>query len=201
MRCKTMFRTAIAGTLAIVLCGTLFVSRAAAQCGPLGASNTEAIEPELGLPQLMGVSFAEAGSNADHIVGFWKAKFVAEGNSPGPPDGTVIDSPFVQWHDDGTEIMNSTRAPDTQSFCMGIWHRTGKSTYQLNHFALSFDSNENFVGPAQIREDVTLDKKGDQYTGTFTIDQYDPAGNVLAHVAGQVTATRITVNTTINQVL
>jgi hypothetical protein len=201
MKRKAMFRTAITGTLAIVLCGVLFVSRAAAQCGPLGASNTEAIEPEFGLPQLMDVSFAEPGSAGDHIVGFWKAKFVAEGNSGGPPDGTVIDSPFVQWHDDGTEIMNSTRVPQTGSFCMGIWHRTGRLSYELNHFALSWDTNNNFVGPAQIRENVILDKKGDAYSGTFTIDQYDPSGNQLAEVKGNVTATRITVNTTINQVL
>src|SRR5579872_217129 len=95
MKRKTMSRTAIAATLAVMLYGMLFVSRAAAQCGPLGASNTQAIEPEVGLPHLMRVSFAEAGGSGDHIVGFWKAKFVAEGNSGGPPDGTVIDSPFV----------------------------------------------------------------------------------------------------------
>jgi hypothetical protein len=151
--------------------------------------------------QFVNASFAEKGSEADHIVGFWKAKFTAEGNSGGPPDGTVIDSPFVQWHSDGTEIMNSTRIPATSSFCLGIWHKTGKLTYELNHFALSFDTSNNFVGPAQIREQITLDKKGNTYSGTFTIDQYNPAGTLLAEVKGNLTATRVTVDTTINQVL
>jgi hypothetical protein len=98
-------------------------------------------------------------------------------------------------------MMNSTRAPVTQSFCMGVWQKTGKSSYELNHFALGFDTSNNFVGPVQIQEDVTLDKKADEYTGTFKTVQYDPSGNVLAEVVGNITATRITVNTTIQQVL
>jgi hypothetical protein len=36
------------------------------------------------------------------------------------------------------------------------------------------------------------DRSGNSYAGTFTIDQFDVDGNVLAHIAGQVTATRIT---------
>ena len=148
----------------------------------------------------MPASFAERGRQNDQIVGFWRAKFISEGSS-GIPDGALVDNPFVEWHSDGTEIMNSTRAPVTQSFCMGVWHKTGKSSYELNHFALGFDTSNNFVGPVQIHEDVTLDKKADQYTGTFKIDQFDPSGNLLAEVVGKITAIRITVNTTIQQVL
>ena len=84
---------------------------------------------------------------------------------------------------------------------MGVWQKTGPSSYQLNHFALSFDTSNNFVGPAQIHENVTLDKKADQYTGTFTVDQYDTTGNLLAHVVGDITATRITVDTPVSAVL
>jgi hypothetical protein len=166
------------------------------------SSNLESLQPQVlnGQALFMPASFAEPGSENDQIVGFWRAKFISEG-SMGIPDGTVVDNPFVEWHDDGTEIMNSTKPPVTQSFCMGVWHKTGRLSYELNHFALSFDTSNNFVGPAQIHEDVTLDKKADQYTGTFKIDQYDPSGNVLAEIVGQVTATRITVDTTVQQVL
>ena len=196
------FRTAIIAVFATVLLGTSSVSKASAQCGSVLSSNLESIQPQLlgGAPQFMPASFAEPGSENDQIVGFWRAKFISEGSS-GIPDGTLIDNPFVEWHGDGTEIMNSTRAPVTQSFCMGVWHKTGKSSYELNHFALSFDTSNNFVGPAQIQEDVSLDKKADQYTGTFKIDQYDPSGNLLAEVVGNITAIRITVNTTVQQVL
>ena len=43
------------------------------------------------------------------IVGFWKVKFVAEGNA-GIPDGAVLDNGFQQWHSDGTEITNSSKS-------------------------------------------------------------------------------------------
>jgi hypothetical protein len=198
---RTMFRAAIAATFAILV-GMCFVSKASAQCASVLSSNVESIQPQLleGQPQFMPASFLELGSQNDGIVGFWKVKFIAEGNA-GIPDGTVLDNAFVQWHSDGTEMMNSSRAPVTQSFCMGVWQKTGKSSYELNHFALTFDTSNNFVGPAQVQEDVTLDKKADQYTGTFKTDFYDPSGNVIVEVVGNITAIRITVNTTIQQVL
>ena len=199
---RTMFKAAIAATFAFVLVGMCLVSKASAQCASVLSSNVESIQPQLleGQPQFMPASFLELGSQNDGIVGFWKVKFIAEGNA-GIPDGTVLDNAFVQWHSDGTEMMNSSRAPVTQSFCMGVWQKTGPSNYQLNHFALTFDTSNNFVGPAQVREDVTLDKKADQYTGTFKTDQYDPSGNVIIEVVGNITATRITVNTAIGDVL
>jgi len=125
-------------------------------------------------------------------VGLWKFQFVAEGNS-GIPDGTVIDQGFATWHRDGTEIMKSGRPPITGSFCMGVWKQTTRGTFKLNHFALSWDTNgTTFVGPANLREEVVLDESEDSYTGTFTIDQFGPDGTtVLAHITGQVTATRI----------
>ena len=134
------------------------------------------------------------------IVGFWKVKFVAEGNA-GIPDGALIDNGFAQWHSDGTEIMNSSKAPVTSSFCLGVFQKSGPSSYQLNHFALGFDASSNFIGPVQIQESVTVNRKADQYAGTFTIDQFDPMGNPLGHVAGNVTATRVTVDTPVGDVL
>ena len=97
--------------------------------------------------------------------------------------------------------MNSSRPPATSNFCLGVWRRTGRSTYRLNHFALSSDLSGKLIGPARIREVVNLDQTRDRYEGTFTIDQYDVSGNLLAHIAGQVIATRITVDTPVEDVL
>jgi hypothetical protein len=202
---RTMFKMAITATLAMVLLGMGFVSRANAQCGGSewlkhGGIQLQSFEEQLqvGTGSFLLVSSHQGSNNG--IIGFWKVKFIAEGNA-GIPDGTVFDNAFAQWHSDGTEIMNSSRAPVMQNFCMGVWQKTGNFSYELNHFALTFDTSNNFVGPVQIHEDVTLDKKADQYTGTFKTDQYDPSGNVLAEVVGQITAIRITVDTTIQQVL
>jgi len=199
---SNFLRTSIIAVFAAVLMGASLASRASAGCASILSTNLESLQPQLldGQSLFMPASFAEPGSEADKIVGFWRAKFISQG-STGIPDGTLIDNPFVEWHGDGTELMNSTRVPQTGSYCMGVWHKTGNLSYELNHFGLSFDTSNNFVGPAQIHEDVTLNKKADQYTGTFKIDQYDPSGNVLVELLGQVTGDRITVDTTIQQVL
>jgi hypothetical protein len=113
------------------------------------------------------------------------------------PDGTVIDSAYAQWHSDGTEIMNSSRPPSTGSFCLGVWKKTGPSTYRLNHIGLSWNPDGAPLGPASIREEVTLDRSGNRYAGTLSITQYDLSGiNVLAPtpIVGVIKAYRIEPN-------
>ena len=151
---------------------------------------------------------SEGSANPAGIVGLWQFTFVAKGNDPpGPPDGATVDAGYVTWHSDGTELMNSGRAPTTGDFCMGVWKQVGRSTFKLNHFALAWawdpvtpatgpgTGGADFVGPANIREEVTLDRSGNSYQGTFTLVQYAADGKtVLATVTGTITATRITVD-------
>jgi len=161
-------------------------------------------EGKSGQPSLVLISSqdkhnSENDSDNAAIVGLWKFSFTATNPPLGP-----FDAGYVQWHRIGTELMNSGRAPTTGSFCMGVWKRIGHSTYKLNHVALSwaFDANPgtgpgtggaDFVGPANIREEVTVDHSGNSYQGTFTLVQYEPDGTtVIATIIGTVTATRIT---------
>ena len=198
---KTMFG-AVTMTIGVVLLGTAFATRVSAQCGYLEGSTAPAsfelaTSSGRGQARSMPASLPSApdrSSDGDGIVGFWKVAFVAQGN-PGIPDGAVIDFGFAQWHGDGTEILNSSRPPATGNFCLGVWKNSGHSRYKLNHFGLSSDLSGNMIGPANIREEVTLGRDGNTYAGTFTIDQLDLSGNVLAHIAGKVKATRITVDT------
>lgn len=136
-----------------------------------------------------------ASEQSAGIVGLWNVKFVSVG-TPGIPDGTVIDQAYVTWHSDGTEIMNSGRPAISSNFCMGVWKQIGRRGFKLNHFAKAWDmvTGTTFVGPANIKEQVVLDRDEDSYHGTFTIDQFDTNGNVLAHINGTVTGTRITVD-------
>jgi hypothetical protein len=137
-------------------------------------------------PRLVLVSdrSGQDGDNAS-IVGLWKIKFLLS-------DGSVFDDGYATWHSDGTELMNSGRPPMTGSFCMGAWKQNSDGTYKLNHFALSWDSTgSTFVGPANIRESITVDPSGNSYKGGFTLNQYDTNGNLLAHFAGRVIGLRI----------
>lgn len=127
------------------------------------------------------------------ITGLYRFTFTAKGDQ-GISDGTVLDQGFATWHADGTEIMNSGRAPLTQSFCMGAWTRTGPQTYRLNHWALSWDpTGKTFIGPTNIRENIVLDAHGNTYSGAFVLKQYAPDGKTLqGQVQGLVNASRVT---------
>jgi hypothetical protein len=124
---RIMFKTAITAALAMVLIGMGFVSRANAQCAGSDSFKVGGIQQQSweGAPLIGTASFLPVASHTGGdagIKGFWKVKFLSEGNA-GIPDGTVLDNGFAQWHSDGTEVMNSSRAPVTQSFCMGCGRR------------------------------------------------------------------------------
>ena len=191
----------------LVVIGTILTAAANAECGDLqrykpGASLLPQAWQEQGMGQFGPASLLQVSDSTDPIVGFWQVTLTAKGNlPPGPPDGVVLDKGFSQWHSDGTEILNSSRAPVTQSFCLGVWKKLASGKYKLNHFPISWDPNSNLVGVANLREEVALSLDGKSFAGTFTLDQYDSAGNKLVHLVGTVNGTRITVDTPASSVL
>src|SRR5467141_4860361 len=196
---RTLLKSA-AATLGLLVCATVFIQTARADCGSYTSTGQKLMPALAQRPLLKPAAYrlaalavaARDDDNDAAIVGMWKVQFVSEGTN-GIPDGTMIDSAYAQWHSDGTEIMNSGRPPITSSFCMGVWKKTGPSSYKLNHFGLSWDpTGKTLVGPANIREEVALDNSENSYSGTFTIDQYDTEGHLLAHISGLVSAQRIT---------
>jgi hypothetical protein len=195
-------------TLSAGIFVTMFVSRANAGCGDLRnwQGPFEFVQQSAdvdSLPQSVeAVNSSEHGWMGASIVGMWKVQFVSKGNSthnPPIPDGAVVDFGYSQWHRDGTEILNSGgRAPATENFCLGVWGQTGFLTFELNHFALSYDATSGALNAnVNIREQVTLSPSGNSYTGTFTIDVFDPKGNHVDHIAGNVTGQRLTVDSTL----
>src|ERR1700737_275460 len=211
---KTMLKKMIT-IVGLVLVGTILTATASAEClSYLPKHNAGAVVS----PQSWsGATFrpasllmiSEHDSDDCSIVGFWKVAFTSKGNEPNIPDGAPIDSGYVQWHSDGTEIMNSGRPPQNGDICLGVWEKTGRSKYKLNHFAngnVIDPTNPTAIGPpggpTQIVEDIILSRDGNRYAGRFTLDAYD-TNNVLlpgGHIVGIVTATRITVHTPVTSV-
>jgi len=188
-----------------ITCACLLAATAHAACGDSNTPGAKLHRQSWGGSPSDRLLLVDSG---DPIVGMWHVTFTAEGNNPGPPDGTPIDNALVTWHSDGTELMNSVRPPQDGNFCMGIWNKSGKSTYKLNHFAWFANDTTNAPsgignpqGPARFFEEVTLSPDGNHYTGTFTLDAYDTSGNPVAHITGTIAATRITVNTTVGDLL
>jgi hypothetical protein len=61
---------------------------------------------------------------------------------------------------------------------------------------LSYDGTSGLLtGKVLIAEGVTLSPGGTKYSGTFTITAFDTNGNQVDQVAGQISANRITVDT------
>lgn len=184
------FKAAIAMTCVIAF-STALAPRANAGCASIEGLRPAAYSAGPNSPFVL----ASYNESLNPIVGLWQVTFISKG-SVGIPDGTQVDAGYATWHSDGTELMNSGKAPVTSSFCMGVWTQTSRYTYVLNHFALSWDPTGTvFVGPANIKENITLDYSGTAFSGTFTITQFDTHSNTLATVTGTITGTRITVDT------
>ncbi len=134
------------------------------------------------------------------IVGMWRFQLLA-------PNGAVVDDGYAQWHSDGTEIQNSgVHAPITSNFCLGVWKQIGPRTYQLNHFPLGWEATgQSPANAIQLTETVRL-TDDNHLTGTFTLkvyvwtrtDSLDVSpGTPVATVTGTLTATRVTINSTV----
>ena len=200
---KTISKMFRAG-LGFVLMGAFLTAMAAAQCGtPTAKLHKQAWR--VGDPTAL---LTQAADTVEPIVGMWHVMFTAEGNSEGPPDGTPIDNAIIVWHGDGTEIMNSGRPPQDGDFCMGVWKKVAPNKYRVNHFAWGGNDTTNAptgignpTGPTRIIEAVTLSADGNSFSGTFSLRATDPAGKTTAFIIGTITAIRITMQTTIPELL
>jgi hypothetical protein len=204
-------RRAVTTTLSAAVVGMLFVSVASA------CDMAQQPGAPFAIAQLMRDSsnplelFSAAGLARDlsraatakspSIVGMWSFQFLSQGNTtrnPSIPDGTQLNFGYTQLHSDGTEILNAgARSPAQENFCLGVWQQTGNTTYQVNHFALNYDAaTGTLLGRIIVIETITVSPGGTALSGTFVETVFDTKGNQTDHLTGQVTAQRITVDTT-----
>jgi hypothetical protein len=202
---------AVTAMLSAAIIALLLVPAASA-CGPNSTPTQEPLALQL-LPDAQNplasatseglardLSSAASAASAS-IVGMWSFQFISEGNTtrnPSIADGTQLNFGYNQFHSDGTEILNSgARSPAQENFCLGVWQKTGRSTYQLNHFALNYNATTGaLIGRIIVVETVTVSPGGTAFSGTFVETVFDTNGNKTDHLTGQVTAQRITVDTT-----
>ena len=200
---KTISQMFRAG-LGFILIGAFLTAMAAAQCGtPTAKLHKQAWRA--GDPTAL---LTQVSDTVEPIVGMWHVMFTAEGNGQGPPDGTPIDNAMIVWHGDGTEIMNSGRPPQDGDFCMGIWQKVGRNKYKVNHFAWAGNDTTNApsgignpVGPTRIIEAVTVSADGNSLSGRFSLRATDTTGKTTAFILGTITGTRVTMQTTIRELL
>lgn len=204
---KLNYRCAIRVFTALAF-GSWIASTAFAGCGDLASLQppfqfvqSASVAPQT-RTQTASSGFENPLTTVANPIGMWNIQFISQGNgshTPPIPDGALVDFGYNLWHSDGTEMLNSgAHAPATQNFCMGVWVRTGMFTYQVNHFALSYNSSTGaLANKVNIREQITLDPSGNELSGTFTINIFDSTGTQqVDHIVGNITATRVTVDQT-----
>jgi hypothetical protein len=126
------------------------------------------------------------------IVGLWHVVLLN-------PDGvTNFDEGYDLWHSDGTEEFNDNAAPQPPngagSVCFGVYKKTGFRTYKLRHPFWIIDGNGALSGSGVFLEQVSLDPKGDAYTGTFEIKTFDLKGALTFDQKGDLKAERLSVD-------
>jgi len=118
-------------------------------------------------------------------VGLWESTFNAT-------DGSTFVG-FETIYADGNELLIDNSAPATDNVCSGVWEQTGPRTYTINHPSWDFDLSGNLIGIVILTETITIDLRGNKYTGTGTVTVYDPTlTTVVYQVSGTLTAARIT---------
>ena len=204
--------TAVPGALGMILLGAVFAATASAGCGDTSSlqapfvmvqpsMNAQAVSQRASLAAA-AIAGGNAIVNTASIVGMWNIQFLSHGNTthnPPIPDGAQIDFGYTQWHSDGTELMNSGgHTPVTGNWCMGTWVRSGYFSYELNHWALSYDAaSQVLTTKVNILEQVTLDPSGNEFTGTFTITVFNATTGVqLDRLTGTLAGQRVTVDQT-----
>jgi hypothetical protein len=203
---------AVTITLSAAVVGMLFVPAASACALTTQQPNTMVIQRLLPDPQnpiasatsaeqARDLSSAASSSASPSLVGMWSFVYISEGNTtrnPSIADGAQLNFGYNQFHSDETEIMNSgARSPAQENFCLGVWQKTGRYTYQVNHFALNYNATTGaFLGKIIVVAMLTVSPGGTAFSGTFVETVFDTMGNKTDHVTGQVTAQRITVDTT-----
>jgi hypothetical protein len=173
-------------TACIVLCLGLSAS-AFAGCGDsMSAMAAAATAPRI---QTNATALAESSSSANavdpSIVGLWHIRFVVG-------DQTIQEA-FQLWNAGGTEVHNPKVDPRGGTVCLGVWKTVTGRTYKLAHRVWSYDINGNFLGTIRLTETITLGDNGNTQSGAFTLDFYDPSGNFMFEVPGNVVGERISV--------
>jgi hypothetical protein len=182
-----MKKTLFAGT--VIALWAALAGNAYAQCGS-SAKKTALFRPAsalLATASLGGTPSAEGGLGLD-ITGLWAVNFTQ--------GGLAFDQGYDVFHSDGTEILN-----DGPTVCLGVWARTGLRKFKLHHvfsnWVVDASGLITFTGTGTWDTEITLDKSGNSYTGTFTIQNFDTSGNPISlppfEGSGNVIGTRITV--------
>jgi hypothetical protein len=173
----------------LVMCAAVTMGLSAAAFASCGDSLAAMAAGKAMVSSALGKQLATAsptdGTSYSSIVGLWYVQFSI--------GGQPIQEAFQNWNLGGTEVHNPNVDPRTSAICLGAWVRTDSGAVKLTHRVWSYDTNGNFQGTFHLSETVYLTHNGNAQKGHFTLDIYDPSGNFVTEITGDVTGQRIRV--------
>ena len=105
--------------------------------------------------------------------------------------GAAVQAPFIAletFHSDGTFIETSLTdyLPPQGPPGQGVWEKTGSREFALTIYGVTVGnvSNPQFEGTYKVRSRLTLTNTGEEFSGPFKIDIFDPAGNLVTTLDG-----------------
>ena len=165
--------------LGVVLTTPLFHAVAHGACNSVGP----VLPPAVTNPA--GAQFAE---DERSVVGLWHVCLYA--------GAAVFDEGFDMFSAGGTEVLNDTLPPPLPPYsagfiCLGAFRSTGPGTYRLRHPFWTADQTGTLIGTGVFLEEITVDRGGNAYDGTFEAITYDLSGNTTSDTTGTLHAERV----------
>lgn len=91
----------------------------------------------------------------------------------------------------GTMVeATSGTAPALRTQGEGVWHHTTGHNYAFRFKSFTFNAQNVFTGWMIIQADATLDRTGDAYTSSATIEVYNPNGVLVGTGCARTAGTR-----------
>src|ERR1700746_1359319 len=162
-------------------------ARALASCGDSLPAMAAAAASVRSQSRPIQPNSASTGDNVGKsMVGLWQIQFTIG-------DQTIQEA-YQLWNAGGAEVHNPNVDPRGGSVCLGVWKHAPHGAFKLTHRVWNYDTNGNFLGTINLSETVTVGQGGNTHSGSFTLDFYDPSGNFVTEVTGNVTGERISVD-------
>jgi hypothetical protein len=98
---------------------------------------------------------------------------------------------MLTFHQGGT-IMDGTTTPSAfRTPAEGVWGHVADNTYAFRMKSFSFNAQNVLTGWGIISGELTVDQKGDAFTGSgASVQIYDPNGVLLSTVCADSAGTR-----------
>src|SRR5215218_4153287 len=87
----------------------------------------------------------------------------------------------------------TTDPPFVSSAGHGAWVKTGERTFAMTFLQIGYGLDGTLVGIFKVRETITLDESGMEYSGQSALEASDPDGNPVFSGSSTTQARRILV--------